>query len=98
MQKEVKVYETYKLDAHGINVDVRIIDTGDFVPIYETTVPGIGEATKVLLLSLKQEMLSLVPIDVNKIEDKEYLQELNAKYTSASELVINKYLPGTSEA
>ncbi len=92
-----KVYETYQLDAHGITADVRILDTSDFVPIYETTVPGIGEATKVLLLSLKQELLSLVPIDINKIEDKEYLAELNYKYTSAAELIVNKYLPGTTE-
>ena len=35
-----KEYASYELDAHGLKVKVRIIDKGDFAPIYEVTTPG----------------------------------------------------------
>ena len=96
MAENEKVYDAYELDAHGLKVNVRIVDKGDFVPIYEVTMPGIGEATKILLISERQELLSLVPIDPTRIEDKEYLAELTNKYIEASDVIIDKYLPGTS--
>jgi len=91
-QKE-NVYDEYSLDAHGLPVKVRILDKGDFEPIYEVTVPGLGEATRVLLLSLRQELLAMVPIDPTRIEDKEYMDELTNKYIQASSLLIDRYLP-----
>jgi len=92
-----KVYAAYDLDAHGLKVNIRIVDKGDFVPAYEITLPGVGEATKVLLLSLRQELLSLVPIDPTRIEDKEYLNELTNRYIEASDVIIDRYLPGTGK-
>lgn len=90
-----KEFANYNLEAHGLRVSVKIVDMGDFIPAYEVTVPGIGDATKVLLESLRQEMLAIVPIDPNRIEDKEYIDELTKRYTEASEIVLDKYLPGT---
>ncbi len=90
-----KVLESYQLDAHGLKIEVTIADRGDYVPRYEITMPGIGEATKILLLSLRQELLSVVPIDPTQVENKEYVEMLTAKYVDASNLVLNKYLPGT---
>ncbi len=89
------VYASYELDAHGLPVQVTIADRGDFVPIYEVTVPGLGEATKILLLSLRPQLLSLVPIDPTRIEDKEYTDELTNKYIQASSVLIDRYLPST---
>ncbi len=57
--------------------------------------PGLGDATKILLSSLRPELLAIVPIDPTRIEDKEYVEELSAKYVEASSLVVEKYLPGT---
>ncbi len=95
MVESEKVYDSYELDAHGLKVSIRIVEKGDFVPIYEVTMPGIGDATKILLISERQELLSLVPIDPTRIEDKEYLAELTNKYIEASNVIIDKYLPGT---
>ncbi|MGC8662274.1 MAG: type II/IV secretion system ATPase subunit [Candidatus Micrarchaeia archaeon] len=97
MDANEKVYDEYSLDAHGLKVKIRIVDKGDFVPIYEVTMPGVGDATKILLISERQELLSLVPIDPMRIEDKEYLAELTNKYIEASDVLIDKYLPGTSK-
>ncbi len=90
-----KVYAQYKLDAHGLPAEIKIIDRNDFVPIYEISVEGLGEATKILLLSLRHELLSLVPVDPLRIEDKEYIDELTNKYIEASNLILDRYLPGT---
>jgi flagellar protein FlaI len=92
-----KEYASYELDAHGLKVKVRIIDKGDFAPVYEVTTPGLGEATKILMISLRQSLLSMVPIDPTRIEDKEYIDELMHRYQDASEIVIERYLPGSSE-
>lgn len=91
-----KEYVSYELDAHGLRVKIRIVDRGSFVPIYEVDVPGLGEATKVLLISLRQELLSMVPIDPTRIEDKEYVDELTQKYIDASNIMVDRYLPGSS--
>lgn len=92
-----KEIATYKLNAKGLIATIRIVDSGGFVLNYYVDMQGLGEATAVFLLSLRQELLSLVPVDPSRVEDKVYEQELITKYTEASNLIINKYLPGTRE-
>jgi flagellar protein FlaI len=96
MAANEKEYASYELDAHGLQVKIRIVDKGSFVPIYEATVPGLGDATKLLLMSLRQELLSMVPIDPTRIEDKEYVDELTQKYIEATNIIIDRYLPGST--
>ncbi|MEM3781446.1 MAG: ATPase, T2SS/T4P/T4SS family [Candidatus Micrarchaeaceae archaeon] len=90
-----KVYAQYDLDAHGLPVKVKIEESPSAVPSYNVSVPGLGEATRVLLLSLRPELLSMVPIDPTRIEDKEYMDELTNKYIQASSLLLDRYLPLT---
>ncbi len=94
----LKEYAMYKLNANGIEATIRIIDIGKYVPEYNVSVPGLGEATRILLTSLRTELLTLVPIDTSRISDSEYAKELNRKYTSAASVVIDKYLPGTPKS
>ena len=94
--EDSKEYASYELDAHGLKIKVHIVDRGDFTPIYEMTTPGLGDATKVLMMSLRQELLSMVPIDPSRIEDKEYVDDLTGKYEEASNIIIDRYLPGSS--
>ncbi|MGC8586118.1 MAG: type II/IV secretion system ATPase subunit [Candidatus Micrarchaeia archaeon] len=91
-----KLLAEYDLDAHGMKVHIKLIQSSDFVPIYNVTYPGIGEATRLLLMSFRRELMSMVPVDPSRIEDKEYTEELNNKYIAASNLLIERYLPGTS--
>ncbi|MEM3839153.1 MAG: ATPase, T2SS/T4P/T4SS family [Candidatus Micrarchaeaceae archaeon] len=92
-----KELASYKLNAKGLIATVSIVDAGGFVPLYNVDMQGLGEATKVFIMSLRQELLGLVPVDPTRMEDKTYERELTAKYTEAANLVINKYLPGTRE-
>jgi flagellar protein FlaI len=90
-----KKYASYNLNAQGLKVTVDIEDRGDFVPIYSVNFPELGEATRTLLMSLRQELLNIVPIDTRRVEDEQYLKELSIKYNEAANLMIDRYLPGT---
>ncbi len=94
-EKEEKVLANYNLDAHGLPVEVRIIEKGGFVPDYEVSFPGVGSATKLLLMSLRGELITIVPVDSEKLGNKEYREKLNQKYLEASSVLIDRYLPGT---
>ncbi|MEM0148875.1 MAG: ATPase, T2SS/T4P/T4SS family [Candidatus Micrarchaeaceae archaeon] len=91
------VLASYTLDVHGLKADISIEDTGKFALEYKVNVVGLGDASKILLNSMRPELLSLVPIDPTRIEDKEYADELTSRYVDASNVVIDKYLPGTSD-
>ena len=90
-----KEYAAYTLNANGVEAHITIVDIGEFVPAYKVSLPGIGEATRILIISLRQELLRLVPIDTSKISDAVYMADLHKKYTDAASVVIDRYLPGT---
>lgn len=93
---ETQVLEEYDLNAHEMQVHIQIVKANDFTPQYNLTFPGIGNATKLLISSLRGELISLVPIDPSRIEDKAYIDEINAKTVNAGALLIDKYIPGTT--
>ncbi len=78
-----------------MQVTVQILKTSDFALAYHVGFQGIGDATKLLLMSFRRELALMVAIDPTRIEDKEYAEELNKRYIDASELLIDKYVPGT---
>lgn len=94
---EEKVLAEYELDAHGMNVMIHIVEGDDFVPLYNVTFPGIGDATKLLIMSLRGELTTMVPLDPARIDDKRYLNSLNQRYMDAGSILIDKYVPGTSQ-
>ena len=94
--KEEKALAEYQLDANGMVVTIQINEGRDFVPLYNVIFPGIGNATKLLIMSLRPELTSMVPIDPARIEDERYLNSLNQKYVDTGNILIDKYVPGTS--
>lgn len=93
--KVENILAEYELDAHGTTVKIMIYEGTDFVPQYNLTFPGIGDATKLLIMSLRGELTAMVPIDPARIEDKRYTNSLNQKYIDAGNILIDKYVPGT---
>lgn len=91
-----KILAEYQLDAHGTNVRIQIVEGADFVPLYNVAFPGIGDATKLLIMSLRSELASMVPIDPSRLEDKRYIIALNSKYIDAGNILVDKYIPGTN--
>lgn len=94
---EDTILDAYDLDAHGMRVHIEIAESGEFAPLYNLTFRGIGTATKLLIMSLREELLSMVPIDPSRIQDKQYIEELDTKYIAASEILIDKYMPSAEQ-
>lgn len=78
-----------------MQVNVLILKTEDYALAYRVSFQGIGDATKLLMMSFRRELASMVAIDPSRIVDKEYTEELNKRYIDASEVLIDKYVPGT---
>jgi len=94
--KTEKVLSEYELDVHGTKVKIQIVDATEFIPLYNVTFPGVGDATKLLIMSLRSELTVMVPIDPSRLEDKRYMNQLNSKYIDAGNILIDKYIPGTN--
>jgi flagellar protein FlaI len=97
-EKSEKILEHYPLNAHGMAIDVIIkTNPNEFVPTYNVTFEGVSEATKLLLLSFRRELVSMVPMDPTKVEIQSYVEELNKRYVQSSKILIDRYLPNTDE-
>ncbi|MCL5112760.1 MAG: Flp pilus assembly complex ATPase component TadA [Candidatus Marsarchaeota archaeon] len=94
---EGNILASYTLDVHGMAVDVKIINTDEFVPRYMTKTTGISDATKLLIMSLRSDLLNMVPIDPSRVDDQDYEKELNTRYIEASGILIDKHLPGLGQ-
>ncbi len=89
-----KVFKEYSLDVNGMNAQIKIYFKPDeFVPIYEVDFEGVTDATRLLLMSFRANLVSIVPIDPSRIDDREYIRELNIRYVRASELLVDKNMP-----
>ncbi|MEM0106769.1 MAG: ATPase, T2SS/T4P/T4SS family [Candidatus Micrarchaeaceae archaeon] len=97
-EESIEELAAYDLDVEGMKVHIRIYNSEkEFSPIYEVTFPGIGKATKLLLDSFKSQLISLVHVDPARINEEEYIEEIKNKYIEASNVLINRFLPGTEE-
>jgi flagellar protein FlaI len=90
-----KTKANYNLDVHGMRVEIKIDQTQqDFTPQYLVSFPGIGSATKLLLMSLRGELTSMVSIDPSRVQDERYMKSLDNRYKEVSNILVDKYIPG----
>ncbi len=90
--------DEYSFDVHGMKVTIHIYQSDqDFAPTYEVIFQSIGKATKLLIDSLKPQLVSLVPIEIGRLNDNEYIEEIKNKYIDVSNILLNRYLPGIDE-
>ncbi len=94
-EEETQVLSEYSLNANGMPINVIIVKGQDYVPNYNITIPGMSDPTRLLLFSMRGELISMVQVDMTKIQDKKYINEINRRYIESSSLLIDKYLPGT---
>ncbi len=89
----------YGLDAHGMHVEITISEVrSEFAPQYNVMFPGLGNATKLLLMSFRSELITMVPVDPSRLQDEKYMRAIDARYKESSKILIDKYIPGTNES
>lgn len=93
-----KEIESYSFDNEGIPVSVRIIyRKGEFVPHYEMSVRGLSEGTKLVLNTLKGELITTVKLDITEIMDPKRREEVRAKFDTKAMSLLTKHFPSLSD-
>ena len=90
---------TYSFRSEGLPVEVKVIQKqDDFVPIYEITIPGIAEGTKLILeTKLKAELVSEVKLDIADILDPKKFEDVKVRFLAAAKKVLTRNFPSLAE-
>ncbi|NOZ81833.1 MAG: CpaF family protein [Candidatus Micrarchaeota archaeon] len=92
----MKVIEKYTLRPFGVPVKIKIISRG-LVPEYIAELPEISEATKAILESIKDELITEVHVEAEEILDPKSAEEIRRKFEEKAYELVKKKLPKTSE-
>lgn len=84
--------ETYQFDNEGIQVLAKIIFyPDDFVLHYELTVRGLMEGTRLVLNTLRGELITTVKLDITDIMDVKKRDEVRRKFEATANQLLSKY-------
>ncbi|MCX6777797.1 MAG: type II/IV secretion system ATPase subunit [Candidatus Micrarchaeota archaeon] len=95
-EEEVEI-DAYSFDAEGMPVNVRVLRKKDFVPHYEITIPGLGEGTKIVLNTLKGELITEVKLGINEIVDPKLAATVKRKFEDKAMRLLGKHFPTLTE-
>jgi len=87
---EETVLDQYTFDAGGIPVSVRILQGSDFVPFYEMTTPSLGEGTRVVLNTLKGELITEVKLEVSELINPRKADEVRKKFEDKARKLLER--------
>jgi flagellar protein FlaI len=91
--------DSYVYDNEGIQVLAKIqVKPGEFVPQYEVNVRELSEGTRLVLNTLKGELITTVKLDITEIMDPKKRDEVKKKFESRALFLLGKHFPTLSEA
>ncbi|MEM3373286.1 MAG: type II/IV secretion system ATPase subunit [Candidatus Anstonellales archaeon] len=98
MPIESQYLTTYEISKKGVALTVTIYRTKDeYVPIYEVQFPDIGEGTKILLSTIKTELLSKMKLSITDLLDTKSYKKLEEKFAIAAAYLIKQKLPNVKD-
>ncbi|MFH1448110.1 MAG: ATPase, T2SS/T4P/T4SS family, partial [Candidatus Micrarchaeota archaeon] len=92
-----KVMDSYSFNAGGMPVDVHIIKKEEFVPEYLISIPGLGEGTRILLTTLKGELITNVKLEVSEIINPKKTELVREKFVEKSYSLLKRHFPTITE-
>ena len=93
------VLDSYVYDNEGIQVLAKIFTkSGEYVPQYEVNVRELSEGTRLVLNTLKGELITTVKLDITDIIDPKKRDEVKNKFESRANFLLSKHFPTLSEA
>ncbi len=87
------VIDGYSFNAGGMPVDIVIIKKEEFVPHYNISIPGLGEGTRILLTTLKGELITRVKLEVSEIIDPKKADLVRKKFEDKSQTLLKQHFP-----
>ncbi len=95
--KAEKVLEKYVLVSDQVHFDVKIVDTGDFVPHYLVSMPRIDFVTRALLDETKRSLIGEVKIESKDVFESSKFQKLKVKFESRAKDKLRNVLKKSSD-
>jgi len=83
----------YSFDADGIPVEITVVKGAEFVPRYMISIPHLGEGTKLVLNTLKGELVTEVKLEVSEMLNPRLAAEVKKKFQEkAARLLERRFL------
>ena len=93
------VLDSYVYDNEGIQVLAKVFTKGgEYVPQYEVNVRELSEGTRLVLNTLKGELITTVKLDITDIIDPKKRDEVRNKFEARANFLLAKHFPTLSEA
>jgi len=90
--------DSYVFDNEGIQVLAKIVALpGEYVPLYEVNVRELSEGTRMVLNTLKGELITTVKLDITEIMDPKKRDEVKRKFETRALFLLGKHFPALSE-
>lgn len=94
-----KEIESYIFENEGIQVMARVVyHPDDFVLHYSLSVRGLSEGTRLVLNTLRGELITTVKLDVTDIIDPRKRNEVKLKFEARAAVLLAKHFPTLSES
>jgi len=94
-----KEIESYIFENEGIQVMARIVyRPDDFVLHYDLSVRGLSEGTRLVLNTLRGELITTVKLDVTDIMDPRKRDEVKRKFETRAIMLLAKHFPSLAES
>ncbi|MEM5793659.1 MAG: ATPase, T2SS/T4P/T4SS family [Candidatus Aenigmatarchaeota archaeon] len=94
----MRILDSYKLFAEGVPAEINIVKIeGEFVPIYEVSLPKFEEATLAVLSAIRERLITEVGVKVQEILDPRVMEDLKQRFFAKSLELIQRQLPRVSE-
>jgi len=90
--------DEYSFMAGNIPVSVKISQTKkDFVPLYDIGVRGLGEGTKIVLNTLRGELITDVKLDAEELMNPKLIEGVTRKFEEKALKLIDRHFLTLSE-
>ncbi len=90
----MEVLEHYKIVADNVPASISIYhEKGEFVPIYKLLFPKIEPATRAVLDSIKEKVISQMPFKIGEVIDPEESKRLKKEFSEKTFSLIKQELP-----
>ncbi|MBD3387389.1 MAG: hypothetical protein GF416_00360 [Candidatus Altiarchaeales archaeon] len=96
-REEEKKLEDYVISNEEVHFNVRIVDTGDYVPHYMVSMPKIDFVTRALLDETKRSLIGEVKIETRDIFDSMKFQKLRSRFVTRAKDKLRNVLKKSSD-
>jgi flagellar protein FlaI len=99
-KKTVNLIDSYNILCRDIPLEIKIYKKrGEYVSIYDVSVPSIGQHTLAILENIRQQLVKSVNLGSIELTDMTKKQEdVQEAFRTAIEKLVRKYFPTAQEA